>query len=56
MKVELSIAWASTFKLFLSFKGKDHLSIAICTLVEFSVQLHQWFGVFFLVKFLSRKK
>lgn len=27
MKVELSIAWASTFKL--SFKGKDHLYITI---------------------------
>lgn len=29
MKVELSIAQASTFKVFLSFKGKDHLYIAI---------------------------
>lgn len=29
MKVELSIAWASTFKLSLSFKGKDHLYITI---------------------------
>lgn len=50
MKVELSmelIAWASTFKLFLSFKGKDHLYIAIHTMVEFSVQEHQWFGVYF---------
>lgn len=29
MKVEFSTAQARTFKLFLSFKGKDHLYIAI---------------------------